>query len=342
MGICYQKLQGDRVIELRVQTTNSQGHKIFDTVLKTIGRSNIQSADEIQFLAKAHELSDGRVVVVWIEANSQKISRKIYAKVIDSNGRINDKEFLIQTDNGFGISDIHIDKVAATKFAITWTSIGGQDGDGRGTYGQAINIEGSGSNSTIELVGEGGLINTITAGDQINKGLQELGNNRAVFFWADENGGLQARVLQKKTNVSEEDAASQKSYIINESEQTIASGMIYGSGLSSAGPVSSGYSGNKKVTGIESYEDVSAKNMAEYEAIQRELKNAKDEKERQLTEQAKKEAEFLEARERELAAQELYEIESQRAQQEKLNIMSQLEAMDEWEKIENVSGKCRG
>ena len=118
--------------------------------------------------------------------------------MIASNGQVNSNHYIIQANNGFGISDISIEKIAATKFAITWTSIGGQDGDGMGTYGQSINVEGTGENSTIEFIGKGGLINTITEGDQINKGIQELDDNKAVFFWADENNGLQARYCKRK------------------------------------------------------------------------------------------------------------------------------------------------
>ena len=80
VGVCYQTLTGDRTIELHVKTTTNTGSEIFDTKIATLRRNDITKSDEIQFISKAHELDDGRIVIVWTHANESKVSREIYAK----------------------------------------------------------------------------------------------------------------------------------------------------------------------------------------------------------------------------------------------------------------------
>ena len=46
------------------KATTNTGSKIFDTKIATLRRNDISKANEIQFIAKAHELDDGRIVIV--------------------------------------------------------------------------------------------------------------------------------------------------------------------------------------------------------------------------------------------------------------------------------------
>ena len=198
IGVCYQTLNGDNEIELRVKIKQNNGSDT-DIKIHTMDRSS----NETQFISKAHQLNDGRIIVIWTESDANGIGTKIKATIIDKDRNKKSDISIIENDNGY-INDINIEYIGSTKFIITWTNINGQDGDGSGVYQQTINVikTEDNKNSIESTDGNRNLVNIEYKGNQINKGLQMLDEDKAVFFWSDENEGLKGIVLQKDTQDS--------------------------------------------------------------------------------------------------------------------------------------------
>jgi hypothetical protein len=134
--------------------------------------------------------SNGNFVVTWSSINQDTSGYGIFAQRFDSTGAYVGGEFQVNTTvaNDQIYSQVAMD--ATGDFVIVWESAG-QDGSGRGIYGQRYNSAG---------VAQGGefLINTTTAGDQTRASVSMNANGDFGVTWtsADSSGtGIYARAF---------------------------------------------------------------------------------------------------------------------------------------------------
>ncbi|MGC6366894.1 MAG: tandem-95 repeat protein [Candidatus Marinamargulisbacteria bacterium] len=204
VGILHQVAQGEAV-QLRLQIVNKNtGAHVADS---TIGSYYIEEGNQAYrsyINMDAAQLDDGRIVVVWTNLDSSARGYQINAKVLSANGQNESSNHtIVVPNNGYGVTDIQMAKLTEGKFAITWSSTGGQDGSGDGVYSQIIAVTGAPGKSVIERVGEDGLISVETEGNQANRDILNLADDEVVFFYYDNaSKSIKGRVLRENTETN--------------------------------------------------------------------------------------------------------------------------------------------
>lgn len=151
-------------------------------------RINTRTIDN-QYEPAVARLANGSVakgfVVVWTSMNQDGGFGGIYGQRYATTGAKAGPEFRVNT---FGTGHQSNPAVAGLKnggFVAVWTS-DGQDGSGRGVYGQRYNMNGTRAGTEFR-------VNTTTGGNQDNASIAALSNGGFLVTWADSGGDVYAQ-----------------------------------------------------------------------------------------------------------------------------------------------------
>ncbi len=136
-----------------------------------------------QFDAKACELPDGRLVVVWSDfsgTGADPSGGAIRAQVINPDASKSGVEVLVNTTTAASQSAPGVTTLADGRFVVTWgdTSASGADTSSSAVRAQMFNADGSLSGSEF-------LVNTTTPGSQSQPIITTLTEGRFVIVWVD-------------------------------------------------------------------------------------------------------------------------------------------------------------
>lgn len=126
-------------------------------------------------------LSDGGYVIVWSSDNQDGDNYGIYAQRYDSAGNAVGGETLVNTYTTSDQWRASITSLGDGGYVVTWTSNGGQDGDGSGIYAQRYDSAGN------AVSGET-LVNTHTTNDQWEPSITSLSDGGYVITWTSSGG----------------------------------------------------------------------------------------------------------------------------------------------------------
>ncbi|MCC5898875.1 MAG: S8 family serine peptidase [Phormidium sp. BM_Day4_Bin.17] len=131
--------------------------------------------DDLQLRQSVTGLSDGGFVVTWESWGQDGSESSVYGQRYDSNGNSVGSEFQINTYTDDWQVGPSVTDLPDGGFVVTWTS-NGQDGSGRGVFGQRYNSNGNAIGSEFQ-------VNTYTEGNQRFSSVAGLANGRFVVTW---------------------------------------------------------------------------------------------------------------------------------------------------------------
>ena len=139
-------------------------------------------------------LSDGRVLVSWYDGQNPAGS-DIYGQYVTSAGELAGAPFVVNTTLAENQSKPAIAGLGSGGFVVTWQSLL-QDGDLAGVYTRVFDIAGVGGSEI--------LVNTSTAGNQVNAYVMARADGGFVVGWVDSAAAPQGQVyLQSYTKDGE-------------------------------------------------------------------------------------------------------------------------------------------
>jgi hypothetical protein len=139
-------------------------------------------------------LSDGRVLVSWYDGQNPAGS-DIYGQYVTSAGELAGAPFVVNTTLAENQSKPAIAGLASGGFVVAWQSLL-QDGDLAGVYTRLFDIAGVGGSEI--------LVNTSTAGNQVNAYVMARADGGFVVGWVDSAAAPQGQVyLQSYTKDGE-------------------------------------------------------------------------------------------------------------------------------------------
>ena len=172
--------------------------KIFKSDGTAVGAQFVLSYQQDEWDANPvlASIGNGRFAAVWeTDTRNPETSSDLFGRVFDNNGNkvCNDVlclPFSANTCTANYQGKPSIASASNGEFVVVWYSAG-QDGSGKGIFGQRFNSEGA-------KIGEEFLVNKVTTGDQTSPSIAPLSGARFVVVWTgiDGNGtGIIGRVL---------------------------------------------------------------------------------------------------------------------------------------------------
>ena len=129
----------------------------------------------------------GESIIVWTSAGQDGSGAGVYAQRYNSSGGATGSEFKVNTTTTGDQNEANVAINRSTgDFFVTWTSAG-QDGSGKGIYGQRYNSSGTAQGTQI-------LVNTSTTGDQSKSSVAIDAGGDIYVTW--QNAGVTANGLQ--------------------------------------------------------------------------------------------------------------------------------------------------
>jgi hypothetical protein len=212
---------------------NGAGQEEFTVSNNQTGRNNQPGGQQIASVVT--ELANGNVLVAWRDASGLggDSSGGLDGQILGPDGTPIGNEFSINTAQPGVQKQLQITALANGDFVATWTDPSGIGGD---TSADAIKAQVFSANG-VKLGGEI-LVNTLTAGDQINPAVTAFGPNGFIIAWTD-NGGNNGGGVQAQTFTllnTDENTPQQISIAVAQDNtggaQTLVSGIPAGAILS--------------------------------------------------------------------------------------------------------------
>ena len=148
--------------------------------------NNTTSGDQTDSTVAINRVT-GESIVVWTSAGQDGSGAGVYAQRYNSSGGATGSEFKVNTTTSGDQNEANLAINRSTgDFFVTWTSAG-QDGSGKGIYGQRYNSSGTALGAQI-------LVNTSTSGDQSKSSVAIDAGGDIYVTW--QNAGVTANGLQ--------------------------------------------------------------------------------------------------------------------------------------------------
>ncbi|MGE0093268.1 MAG: Ig-like domain-containing protein [Alphaproteobacteria bacterium] len=138
---------------------------------------------------------DGGFVVVWQSYEQDGSGWGVYAQRFDASGAMSGSEFRVNTEASLDQAMPKVSTLPDGGIVVVWQSLG-QDGNGQGIYVQTFDAV---NNPTSDEI----LVNTVTAGDQVNPHVTVLSDGRFVVTWDSADGDIHGRTFAFSTSNSD-------------------------------------------------------------------------------------------------------------------------------------------
>ena len=184
---------------VRAQVYDAQGHAVGGEILANTAISSHQ------YNSTVTGLSTGGFVIAWedySQTGTDQSSSAVRGQVFDATGTMVGVEFQINTQTLSSQFNVKVAALADGRFVAVWAdgSLTGGDADGTAIKAQVFNANGS-------LWGHEFLVNTVTAGFQIEPDVAVLADGRFVVSWSSNDGvvdtssyGIEGQILDARTH----------------------------------------------------------------------------------------------------------------------------------------------
>ncbi len=172
---------------ITAQIYGSNGNKSGNPIQVNTTTSGAQKNPDIT------QLQNGNIVISWQDSAADGSGTGVFAQVFQTDGTKVGSEFQINSTTANNQANSKVLALSSGNFLAVWDSEGGQDGSGKGIYGQFFAANGTKQNSEF-------VINKYTAGNQNLASVAELDNGNIVVSWDSEGPdgsakGISAQII---------------------------------------------------------------------------------------------------------------------------------------------------
>lgn len=147
---------------------------MYHTTLDTNSTNSYTTGDQTNPLITS--LSDGGWVVTWTSAAQDGSGVGVFQQAYNADGTLLGGETLVNSFTTGEQSDQHVTALSGGGWVVTWSSYGGQDGDGVGVFQQVYDQDGVAKGSETQ-------VNAYTTGIQYHSQITALADGGWVVTW---------------------------------------------------------------------------------------------------------------------------------------------------------------